>query len=553
MLKGLRIQNFAIIDALNIEFDEDMTCLTGETGAGKSIIIDAISMLMGARANASMVKSGADKAFIEGVFDIQDKPFVQQQLAENGFDVEDELVISREIQASGKSTARLNYRLVSASLLRQLMGTIIDIHSQFETQHLLNSKLHLSLLDRYLGDELQSLQTQYQKAYRSYREAKKQLEDLLATPADDEQLEFYESRIREIDEANLQAGELDQLEEEKKRMSQYEKINASVQETLSLLENDRGALTMLYEADHLLQRIDDQTLDPLKTGFEDTYYQLMDLTEQLRDYSQNLFFDEYRYQELSERIFLIHKLQKRYGYDISDILAKRDEMAEKVELIKHRDQLLDEAEQALAEMKQHASDLAAVLSMQRKEGAKKLEQAIEAELASLYMQQTRFVVQFEALDDLTADGQDRITFLISTNVGQALHPLSDVASGGELSRLMLGLKCIFSRIDGISTIIFDEVDTGVSGKVATAIGRKMKEIAHHCQVLCITHLPQVASFAAHHLYVYKEVRDNRTHTAVKWLTDHERIDEIAKMMSNDEITAQARENATALICENGKF
>lgn len=553
MLKGLRIENFAIIDTLNIEFDEGMTCLTGETGAGKSIIIDAISLLMGARTNSSMVKSGAKKAFIEGIFEIGDKPEVIKFLEENDFQVEDELVVSREIQATGKSSARLNYRLVSISLLKQFMSAIIDIHSQFETQHLLNSKIHLNLLDRYLGDQVLNIQLSYTKAYQEYREAKKRYDNLVEMPSDDEQLEFYEMRIREIDDADLQDGELDRLEDEKKKMSQYEKISASIRETLSLLENDRGALSLLYDADHLLQRIDDETINPLRMGFEDIYYQLADLTEQLRDYGQNLVFDEYRYQEISERIFLIHKLQKRYGYEIRDILAQRDDMVAKVELINHRDQMLEDALNVLNKANKKAHDLALELSKKRKEGAKLLEAEIEKELASLYMSQTRFVVCFDELDTVSVDGIDKVTFLISTNVGQALHPLSEVASGGELSRLMLGLKCIFSRIDGISTIIFDEVDTGVSGKVATAIGRKMKELSHHGQVLCITHLPQVASFASNHLFVYKEISNGQTCTAIRWLTDNERVDEIAKMMSNDDITEQARENAALLISENSKF
>lgn len=554
MLKSLTIQNFAIIDHVQFDLENNMTVLTGETGAGKSIIIDAISLLMGARATSFMVKSGQPKAFIEGVFDIENHPQLKTILEDKGFEIEDDLlVISREINQEGKSQARLNYRVVPVSLLKDIGQYIADIHSQFETQYLLNDKIHLSLLDQYIGDELTQIKNEYQSFYQQYRQAKRKYEDLLNAPSDEEQLDFYQAKIDEINEADLHEGDIDALESEKKRMSEFEKIHEKLSQSLHLLQADSGVIDRMYDANRVLNTIDDQELSELQEKFNDAYYVINDLVDQLESYKDDLVFDEYRYEEIQNRLFLIKKLQRQYGYDEASILEKRDEFIEKINLIQHKEAILAKLEKEVNELHQKCEKLATQMSNLRKEKAVLLEEEIITQLTDLYMNQTQFKCSFTTSNNLHNQGLDEMKFMITTNVGQKLHALSDVASGGELSRLMLGMKCIFTRLTGVSTIIFDEVDTGVSGKVAFAIGRKMKQISKQAQVICITHLPQVASFASHHLFVYKGVIEKQTKTAVKWLNEEERIEEIAKMLSNDSVNDMALQNAKYLIEENSNI
>lgn len=553
MLRSLTIKNFAIIDEIQVEFNDEMSVLTGETGAGKSIIIDAISLLMGARATSFMVKSGAKKAMIEGVFEVLKNSFLDLKLISLGFELEDEtLVISREISAEGKSQARLNYRLVPASLLKEIGNELADIHSQFETQYLLNDKIHLSLLDKYIGKQMQVPMHSYQQSFQDYLVAKKAYENLLNTPSDEEQIEFYKAKIQEIDDVDLHPGDIDRLEAEKKRMSEFEKSNKKLNQILRDLQADRGALDALYSADHLFSQLDDEEIAPLQERLSDLYYQLSDVTDEIAHYKDQLVFDEYRYEEIQNQLFAIKKLQRQYGYNEEDILNKREEFAQKIALVENKEELLHKLEKEYHTKEEACLKQAQIISKLRHEEAKRLEKAILKELADLYMEHTQFTCAFTKTKQLTSNGIDEVAFMISTNAGQALHRLSDVASGGELSRLMLGMKCIFTRLEGVSTVIFDEVDTGVSGKVAFAIGRKMKEISHDVQVICITHLPQVASFANHHLFVHKQIVEDKTTTAVKWLSDEERIAEVAKMLSNDTINQTALDNARYLIQENTK-
>jgi len=546
------IQNFAIIDQVQINFEEGMSVLTGETGAGKSIIIDAISLLMGARATTFMVKTGAKKAVIEGIFDISKQPDIISKLKEIGFDVQEDLVISREISAEGKSQARLNYRPVPASLLKEFSTHLADIHSQFETQYLLNDKIHLKLLDQYIGQPLLSLAQQYKDAYQNYQKAKKAYETLRDAPSDEEQIDFYRAKMDEIDQAELAEGEIEKLEQEKKRMSQYEKLNEKLASVIYYLQGDHGALDSFYQAEHIFSQIDDENLSELQEKLSDTYYQLSDLADEISGYKDDLVFDQYRYEEIQNRLFLIRKLQRQYGYEVTDILNQRKIFEEKIELIENKEAILIKMEKDLYEKEKNAKDIAEQMHHIRIESAKRLETDILAQLKDLYMENTQFSCAFETSEKLHENGIDAMSFMISTNAGQKLHKLSDVASGGELSRLMLGMKCIFTKLEGVLTVIFDEVDTGVSGKVAFAIGRKMKEISKDVQVICITHLPQVASFGAHHLFVYKFIEDQKTKTAARWLDEEERVSEIAKMLSNDTINETALENARYLILENGK-
>ncbi len=551
MLKALRIQSFAIIDELYIEFNQGMSTIIGETGAGKSIIIDAISLLMGQRANSSMVQSGKEKAIIEGVFSINQQSKIHALYDEVGIQIEDEIIIRREITKDGKSQTRLNMRMIPLSVLKTLMSPMIDIHSQFDTQKLLDKKSHLKFLDDFYEAHLKDAYKLYKKDFLEYQRMERTYLDLLDMPSDQEQLEFYQTRIQEIEDANLEEGELEQLEDEKKRMQQYEKTFSIINDIVQMFESDQGITSQLYEVSRLFSSIDDQQLEDMESKLDEFYYGLDDICERLKDYRENLVFDEYRFQEITDRIFLIHKLQKRYGYNISDILRKKNEMIEEVDLIMHHEELLKKAKINFELAKEQAYNSALVLSSLRKTGAIELANQIMSQLKDLYMPNAKFEVSFSETKTLTLHGMDAVEFLMSTNIGQELQPLQEVASGGELSRIMLGLKCIFNKTSNIETMIFDEVDTGVSGKVAQAIGRKIKEMSNQCQIFCITHLPQVASFADDFLYVYKQILNDRTQTQVRWLNNDQKVEELAKMMSGETISKEALENAKSMLIGQG--
>ncbi len=551
MLKRLLIQNFAIIDDIEIEFHDGMTVLTGETGAGKSIIIDAIGLLTGNRATANMVSAKAKKALIEGSFDISALADLKQTLADMGFEDDDELVLSREITSAGKSTCRINFRSVPLSVLRKVAMNLCDIHSQFATQYLLNEKIHLTLLDRYIGADLSPAMADYKQSYEAYLQARKNYETLLKTPGDEEDLAFYQARVDEISEADLREGELEELENEKKRMAGYEKTVALLQSAKSALDDQ--ALDSVYEAQRILARVNDPEMDELSEKIQDCYYSLVDYASQISAYEEGLTYDPYRLEEIQNRIFLIRKLQRQYGYEISDILAQKQELEEKIAVIVHRDELLEKLQKDYQEAQSIAFQKAQKLSLLRHEAGEKLEKLVARNCQDLYMPDIRFALEFTSSENLQPEGIDQVRFLLSTNAGQDLRPLSAVASGGELSRLMLALKCIFAKSANVATIIFDEADSGVSGKVAFATGRKMKELSKDVQVLCITHLPQVASFARWHIEVYKTNQDGYTITETRYLNDGQRVEEIAKMLSNDTVSQPSLENARVLLEESARL
>ena len=553
MLKSLRITNYAIIDEINIEFHKEMTAFTGETGAGKSIIIDAIGQLLGQRASADMVKTGSNKAFIEGVFDISQKASIKETLEEFGFDdIENDIVVSKTITTDGKSTCRLNYRIVNVTILKEIIGNMVDIHSQFETQYLLNQKIHIDLLDQYAANEIEVLLNEYQNQYKEYVKKKNELKKFLEKPLDQEELEYLESQLQEIEEASIKENEYDDLLNEKKQMDEYEKINQNLSTIMNELDGQYGSLPVLQSSLHTLEKLVFIPLfEKIYEEFEEGYYKIQDSYDEMQNYMQHLEFDEYRYQEIQERMFLIQRIQKKFGYSIEKINEYKSNLQQKIEVIQNQDTYVLTLENDIKKLKKQALDYALKIHEVRKKYALILEEKIMQQLHDLYMEKAIFTIRIQKNDTLNSKGNDTVDFLISTNLGQSLKPLHKVASGGELSRLMLGLKIVFADVTHISTIIFDEVDTGVSGKIADRIGHKMKELSEHSQVICITHLPQVASYATHHLFVYKESTSETTYTKTKYLNFDEKINEIATMLSGDKISSSSIEAAKDLLTLNG--
>lgn len=547
MLKSLYISSFVIIDELRVDFDEGMTVLTGETGAGKSIVIDALGQLCGQRASSSFVRKGENKAIIEGIFDVVETQELIDLCNELHIEYDEQFVISKEILNTGKSNIKINYQNASNSALKQIMPYMIDIHSQFETQRLFEEKNHIKMLDEYAGYELQSHIHEYQNLYKDYKELTSLLNKTIDEDMSDEQLEFLQTQLNEIDECSYTDEEVDDLETELKTLQNFEKLNENIQAFDQIMNTSQGVLSQMKEALYYLQNIVEY--GDFQESYEamyDEYYNFMDHYETVMDIYRSFHFDEYRRNEIQDIIFNINRIKRKYGFTMERVQEYRDELVEKIDRISHREEYIVELQKKIKEKKEQCLNIAQNIHTIRKRNAKNFEKNIENELKDLYLEKAIFKVQFEKTD-LQTNGIDKVKFMVAMNQGQDLSLLNESASGGEISRIMLAIKMIILSHNSIETVIFDEVDTGVSGKVASGIGDKMQKLALKKQVLCITHLPQVASLAHHHFAIEKDVDEKETVSSMRLLKADDRIVEIAKMLSSEKITNEAIENAKKLL------
>lgn len=542
MLKSLYISSFVIIDEVQIEFHNGMSTLTGETGAGKSIIIDAIGQLLGNRTQTSFIKKGAQKAFIEGIFEVNEQ-FIDA-CKELNIDVEDEVVISKEIFNNGKSNIKVNYRNVSLNALKMIMPHLIDIHSQFETQSLFAIKKHINILDQYIGSKIIPLKSKYIEAYENYKKLEVQLKELIEEDLNDEQIEFYQSQLDEINDFSYTDDEIEEYENELNRLENYEKMN----EAISRFDENMSTkcLNSLKESLYLISSIKDDEFEVYYDNLYNQYYELKDTYDSVMNLFNSYHFDEYRFNELQDILYKVNRLKRKYGYSMEIIHEKKEELISKIEIINNRDEYIQNLENKINLAKSKALTIAKSINELRKEYAIKFEKHITSELVDLYLPYAKIKVNFKEID-LCKDGIDQIMLMISTNKGQDLTPLNETASGGEISRVMLAIKTIILKNSSINTIIFDEVDTGVSGKVASGIGEKMRKLSQNKQVICITHLPQVAACATYHFSIEKKINEQNTVSSIKLLDKNGRIEELAKMLSGDSITEEARKNAEKLL------
>ncbi|PLR72563.1 DNA repair protein RecN [Bacillus sp. UMB0728] len=554
MLSELSIKNFAIIEALSVSFEKGLTVLTGETGAGKSIIIDAIHLLVGGRGSSEFVRHGEQKAEIEGLFQIdgQDHPCYKKS-REFGIDIEDGMVVlRRDISRTGKSVCRVNGKLVTISALREIGSTIIDIHGQHEHQELMDETLHLSLLDQFGSEEIMPALHEYREVFQSYEQTAKKLKNL----SENEQqmahrLDLIQFQLEEIEGAGLKINEDEELYEEKTKLGNFERIYDSMQAGYTALQGEQKGLDWIgLVMGHLQEAAE---LDPeykeMADAISNSFYMLEDVSSSLRSKLDFLEYDPARLNEIEERLTEINQLKRKYGKTIEEILEYASGIEEEIETLQNKETHIDQLQKELSSLQKDLSLEAEQLSRLRRKSAKKLTSLIHKELKELYMSKTVFEVKFEELSSrgYHRNGADKIEFYISTNPGEPLKPLSKVASGGELSRIMLALKSIFSKHQGVTSIIFDEVDTGVSGRVAQAIAEKIHHVSRDSQVLCISHLPQVAAMADTHLFIAKSTRDGRTKTTVKPLNSEDKIKEIGRMISGVEITDLTKEHAKELL------
>lgn len=543
MIESLYIENFAIIDQAQVDFQSGMTVLTGETGAGKSIIIDAIGQLIGQRSQPSFVKNGADYAFIEGVFSSNKE--IDKILLDNNFPIDEHLVISKKINRDGKSAIKINYRNSSQLLLKKIMSQIVDIHSQFETHQLFNESYHLKLLDNFIGNELTDLKKEYLTLYQTYKNLNQKYLSLTKEELTDEQLDFYLAQLEEIEELDLENFDEEEFLKERNNLLNYEKNSQHIKNYKALMDSSKGIMDLFKQSLNELSYLE---IDDIKHNYDqlyDLYYTVDGINQDIYDQFSQSYFSEERYNEVQDTFFKLNKLKRKYGQTIDAIIDFKNSLIEKIELFKNRDQMIENINLKLKETENQLIYYAKKISILRKNKALELEKEVKYILNQMYLQQVQFKFDFQ-INDFNDNGIDNVKIVVSTNSGQPLQPLQKIASGGELSRIMLAIKAVSQNSKDGGTIIFDEADTGVSGKVAESIGHVMKKISKKQQVICITHLAQVACFANNHLFIEKEQMDNTSKVHVRLLNEKESVYELAKMISGKEITQQSIDHAKKL-------
>ena len=537
MLKHLYIQNFILIDEINLDFESGFSAFTGETGAGKSILIDAISTLSLTRASSTLIAKGKDKAIIEATFDLHSDPHACKAMEESGFDVNDETTFTREIHANGKSVARIDHRVVTSSLMKDILLNQIDIHGQRDTAYLLNTGRHIHLLDEYLKDD--DLLNSVKDAYMTYDALRKEKQKAGQETYNENDAEFFMYQIKEIEDAKLKIGEDEELEKSEK---QYKLIKDSLDKLNSIFTlYDDHLSSDLYDFNKQVSSLKtDASLEAIQTTVNDSYYAIDDAMQQLHSYLDRMDMSEEDINTMEERLFEIQRLKRKYGRTIQDILDKKEELQNQVESITHRQEYLD----ALNTKIQKAYDVyhlhACKLSAFRKKESHRLDEEIQSHLNDLMLPNARFVTSFTDSEP-SLYGDDHVEFLISMNQGEDPKPLAKT--------LMLGLKIIFTHLQGISTVIFDEIDTGVSGPVASSIGKKMKLLSKSTQVFSVTHLAQVASCADQNYFVSKTDTDGATHSSVKRLNKKETIEQLA-LIASGEVTKASLKAASELYQRN---
>lgn len=522
MIKSIYVKNFVLIDEINLDFNSSFSCFTGETGAGKSLLIDAISILCGGRVSTQYIQKGAHSAFIEAMIELPSNHPSAVLLEESGFSIEDDVfTISREFNMDGKSVARINNRQTTLGFIREVMSMLVDIHSQHETQYLLNSKYHLNLLDEFIGENETLLEVK--KAYKNYINIKKEREQFEQEEANPKDLDYLEFQLNEMNGITLSESEFNDLEDRIKEMSEFEKTSSSLREALQYLENCR--YETLYDAAKLLSDNSHEKIQSIHEEIMNCYYMIEEQKDNLSSYLNHMDFDEREFDALQQQLFDIRKVLRKHGNSFKAFLIEKEDIQNRIDKILNQNEYLEKLKKDEDKAYQIYIEKSKKLSLIRKDKAQELKKKIETELKDLVLKNARFNVDFSKTE--TNVGIDKVEFMISMNAGEDLKPLHKVASGGELSRLMLGLKSIFTSLAHIDTIIFDEIDNGVSGSVAHSIGQKMHSLANKTQVFAVTHLSPVAAWADSHYLVKKKDLNDKTTSEIVQLDKDGIIHELA--------------------------
>lgn len=550
MLLEISIKNFAIIESISLNFEQGMTVLTGETGAGKSIIIDAMNMMLGARATTEVIRHGAPKAEIEGLFSIESNRALEEIFDEQGLELSDEIIIRREILQNGRSISRVNGQMVNLSVLRTIGQQLVDIHGQHDQEELMRPHRHIQMLDEFGDTSFFELKEAYQASFDNYRRMRKQVLDIKKNQQEHKaRIEMLEFQMAEIEAANLKAGEDVTLNQERDKLLNHKHIADTLTNAYSMLDNEEfSSLANVRSAMNDMESLEefDSEYREISSSLSESYYVLEDITKRLESIIDDLDFDGNRLMQVESRLDLIHTITRKYGGSVDDVLEYFAKITDEYNLLTGNNLSSEDMEIELKKLEKNLVGLAGQVAQARHKIAKDLEAEIKQELQDLYMEKAQFQVRFSQ-GKFSREGNESVEFYISTNPGEDFKPLVKVASGGELSRLMLAIKSAFSRKEGKTSIVFDEVDTGVSGRVAQAIAQKIHKIGQHGQVLAISHLPQVIAIADYQFFIEKISNEHSTVSTVRLLTVEERIEEVAKMLAGENVTEAALTQARELL------
>ena len=547
MLSLLHIENIAVIECADISFDQGFNVLTGETGAGKSIVIDAISAILGERAYRDMIRTGTNKASVRAIF--TDVPQLSW-FAENGVEYDPETVIQREVHLDGKNVCRVNGSLVSVSILRKLGIQLINIHGQHDSASLFDEDNHLGFLDAFADNEV--IRAEYTEKYEAVAKLRREIDRISMDEGEKlRRMETLRYQITEIEKAELEAGEDEELENRRKILQNAEKLSDGMEEAVECLyggDDSDGAAGLLAQAEHALARLSRFTdaYSALHEKVADLMYQVQDAAEEVRSARDDLSYSAGELEQIESRLDKIHRLRRKYGTTCTDILEYLEKAKKELDEIEFADDHVERLKKKLKKAEKEAWNAAEILRKNRMETARSMSERILVELAQLDMPRVQFQVQFTELE-LTSNGADAVAFYMSANAGEALKPMSKVASGGELARIMLAMKNVLAEKDQVNTLIFDEVDTGVSGRAAQKVAEKLRAVAVHKQVLCVTHLPQLAALANTHLLIAKSERDGRTYTSVTPLDLEGRKRELARIIGGANITETTLKSAEEML------
>ena len=550
MLRSLSIRNFAILEKLDIDFGPGLNVLTGETGAGKSILMGALNVILGGRAGAEMVRGGADRASVDAVFDLSGSREAVIALDEMGFETETEqLFLSREIGASGKSAARVGGRPASVAQLREIGEWLVDLHGQHEHQSLLAVPRHIGMLDDWGGKDVIALRTHVGEAYRILRSLEAERSELETDARERARLlDLYSFQAREITEANLVEGEEEELHADARRLSNAEKLAESTSSVCAGITGEGGSVETLSKLSRSLEEaatLDDR-LAPIAESVAAAKYSLEEAGRDLLHYVDSIEHDPERLQQVEERLELISNVKRKYGDTVEEVIEYGRDVSRKLESLGHSEELGQELEAEITTTRERLQGYCAELSRLRQNIAREFADSVLTELHDLAMERTRFEVQIEQ-GEPTPTGTDRVEFIISPNPGEPLRPLARIASGGEISRVMLAIKSAMARQDPLPTMVFDEIDVGVGGRTASVIGDKLAALAKNAQILCITHLPQIAGRADSHYYIEKRITGDRTTVAVSPLLNGDRVEELARMLGGADVTETVLQHAREML------
>ena len=550
MLRELRLNNLAIIKKVDLEFNNGLIALTGETGAGKSILLDGISLLIGERSSIDMIRAGANNLFAEGVFSLTQDQIVK--LSKLGFEIEDEeLIISRYLDKDLKSKITVNGMRITVSKLKELMSNVLDLVGQHEHQYLLNKNYHLELLDKFLDKETLELKQSIKVIITELKKINQQVESIEGEKfAIEEKKDIYEFQINEIDALNIKNNEDSELEEEYKILFNAGKISEKLGDSTQKLKGTEiSILKQLQKVKKNLEQLStfSDNYSEVFTLIDKLYYELDEVSYTIEDMLEEVEIDDSRLEKVIKRIDAINKLKFKYGSTIVEIMTYRDEIQKKLSMIDFENDELDKLREKKKNLTKEYFEKSNLLSELRKKAGNMLEEKINEELKDLNMTAAQFKVEFTSREIIRNKGIDEVEFMMSTNVGEDIKPLAKIASGGEISRIMLALKTIFSEVDNISLLIFDEIDTGIAGETVKRVANKLKKLSERVQVVCVTHSQQIAAKATQQFYIKKEIENDLTETKVRELNLDERMREIARMISGDTITETSIKHAKEIM------